>query len=159
MPDHIMASQQQISLPVKVLDHACGLPAYAYPGDAGLDLVSAVDIELAPFERALIPTGISIAIPRGFAGYVLPRSGMAIKHGLTMINAPGLIDADYRGELKVAAVNLDAKTSITISRGDRIAQLVISAVPFVELVQVDELDSTERGTGGFGSSGTKSTVQ
>jgi dUTP pyrophosphatase len=131
------------------------LPSYAYSGDAGLDLRANEDIVLKPFERTLISTGLAIALPDGYAGFVQPRSGMAIKQGFTILNTPGLIDAHYRGELKVIAINLDANQSISIKRGDRIAQLVIQQVPMVNLVEVDELDETDRGTGGFGSSGTK----
>lgn len=142
-----------IKLPIKRLDKEMELPSYAYAGDAGLDLCSAIDITLAPHQRALIPTGLAIAIPEGYAGFVLPRSGRASKEGLSMANTPGLIDSHYRGELKVAAVNLDATNDIVIKRGERIAQLVIQEVPLVELVEMDELDETDRGTGGFGSSG------
>ena len=129
------------------------LPSYAYEGDAGLDLRANVDVDIAPFERKLIPTGLAVAIPEGFAGFVQPRSGLALKSGLSMANTPGLIDAHYRGELKVIAVNLDANKPIHISKGERIAQLVIQRVPVVSLMEVDELDKTDRCTGGFGSSG------
>lgn len=142
-----------INLPIKRLDPSVELPSYAYQGDAGLDLRAAEDVDLAPFERKLIPTGLAIAIPDGYAGFVQPRSGMALKRGLSMANTPGLIDAHYRGELKVCAVNLDAHETIHIERGERIAQLVIQEVPVVTLVEVDELDETDRGAGGFGSSG------
>jgi len=144
---------QEIIVKVKRIDTGLELPAYAYPGDAGLDLRSAVDITLAPFERSLIPCGIAVAIPEGYAGFVMPRSGLAIRSGLSMANTPGLVDSQYRGELKAVAVNLDAHEPIVIKRGDRIAQLVILAHPVVELIEVDELDETERGSGGFGSSG------
>lgn len=143
-----------IKLPIKRLDPTVSLPTYAYEGDAGLDLRAAEDVTLAPFERKLIPTGLAIAIPEGYAGFVQPRSGMALKKGLSMANTPGLIDAHYRGELKVVAINLDPKEPIHIDRGERIAQLVIQKVPVVELEEVDELDQTDRGAGGFGSSGT-----
>lgn len=142
-----------IQLSIKRLDKGMELPSYAYAGDAGLDLCSAIDITLQPHQRALIPTGLAIAIPEGYAGFVQPRSGRASKEGLSMANTPGLIDSHYRGELKVAAVNLDNEHPIEIKRGERIAQLVIQEVPVVELVEVDELDETDRGTGGFGSSG------
>lgn len=142
-----------INLPIKRLDPTVGLPSYAYQGDAGLDLRAAEDVDLAPFERKLISTGLAIAIPDGYAGFVQPRSGMALKRGLSMANTPGLIDAHYRGELKVCAVNLDAHETIHIERGERIAQLVIQEVPVVNLVEVEELDETDRGAGGFGSSG------
>lgn len=143
----------KISLPIKRLDPTVELPSYAYEGDAGLDLRSNEDVTLAPLERRLVSTGLAIAIPDGYAGFVQPRSGLALREGLSMANTPGLIDAHYRGELKVCAVNLDAEKSIHIERGERIAQLVIQKVPVVTLVEVDELDETDRGTGGFGSSG------
>lgn len=146
-------SSDRLVLPIKRLDPEVVLPSYAYEGDAGLDLRSNVDIDIAPFERKLIPTGLAVAIPEGFAGFVQPRSGLALKSGLSMANTPGLIDAHYRGELKVIAVNIDANEPIHISKGERIAQLVIQRVPVVSLMEVDELDETDRGTGGFGSSG------
>ena len=146
-------SNFDIQLPIKRLDPTVELPSYAYTGDAGLDLRSAEDVDLAPFERKLISTGLAIAIPDGYAGFVQPRSGLALKKGLSMANTPGLIDAHYRGELKVCAINLDSKETIHIERGERIAQLVIQQVPVVERIEVDELDQTDRGTGGFGSSG------
>lgn len=145
MPSHI-------NLKIRRLDRDLPLPAYAYEGDAGLDLVSAIDVVLQPFERMAIPTGIAVAIPTGYAGFIQPRSGMALKKGLSMANTPGLIDSNYRGELKVAAVNLDAHTPISISRGERIAQLVVQEVPVVILVEVENLDDTVRGSNGFGSS-------
>lgn len=145
MPSHI-------NLKIRRLDRDLPLPAYAYEGDAGLDLVSAIDVVLQPFERMAIPTGIAVAIPTGYAGFIQPRSGMALKKGLSMANTPGLIDSNYRGELKVAAVNLDAHTPISISRGERIAQLVVQEVPVVTLVEVENLDDTVRGSNGFGSS-------
>ena len=146
-------SSDRLVLPIKRLDSDVILPSYAYEGDAGLDLRANVDVDIAPFERKLIPTGLAVAIPEGFAGFVQPRSGLALKSGLSMANTPGLIDAHYRGELKVIAVNLDANEAIHISKGERIAQLVIRRVPVVSLMEVDELDKTDRGTGGFGSSG------
>lgn len=146
-------STKPVRLPVKRLDPTIELPSYAYAGDAGLDLRSSEDVTLDPFERRLISTGLAIAIPEGYAGFVQPRSGMALKHGLSMANTPGLIDSHYRGELKVIAINLDPREPISIKRGDRIAQLVIQQVPVVSLVEVEELDETDRGTGGFGSSG------
>lgn len=146
-------NSDRVVLPIKRLDPDVVLPSYAYEGDAGLDLRANVDIDIAPFERKLVPTGLAIAIPEGFAGFVQPRSGLALKVGLSMANTPGLIDSHYRGELKVIAVNLDANETIHISKGERIAQLVIQRVPVVTLMEVDELDKTDRGTGGFGSSG------
>ena len=138
---------------IKRLDPTVELPGYAYAGDAGLDLRAAESVTIRPLERRLVSTGLAVAIPDGYAGFVQPRSGMALRLGLSMANTPGLIDAHYRGELKVGAVNLDPTEPIEISRGDRIAQLVIQQVPVVELVEVDDLDETDRGTGGFGSSG------
>ena len=130
------------------------LPSAQHPGDAGLDLRSAVDAVVEPGERAMIPTGVAVAIPDGHAGLVLPRSGLAAKHGLTMANAPGLIDAGYRGEVICAAVNLDRETPVKVHVGDRIAQLVVVALPSLEPVWVDELPESERGGSGFGSTGT-----
>lgn len=140
-------------LEIKRLDPDLPLPSYAHEGDAGLDLYSAEDRTLQPFERALIPTGIAVAIPEGHAGFVLPRSGLAIKRGLSVVNAPGLIDSHYRGEIKIIAINMDASTPIEIGRGEKIAQLVIQRVERVELVEVAALDETVRGEGGFGSTG------
>lgn len=143
----------RIKLPIKRLDPSVELPSYAYDGDAGLDLRSNEDVTLEPFERRLVATGLAIAIPDGYAGFVQPRSGLALREGLSMANTPGLIDAHYRGELKVCAINLDPHNPIHIERGERIAQLVIQKVPVIELEEVDELDETDRGCGGFGSSG------
>lgn len=142
-----------VNADIKRLDPSVALPTYAYEGDAGLDLRANADVVIAPHERALVPTGLAIALPDGFAGFVQPRSGMALKRGLSIANTPGLIDARYRGELKVICVNLDSHEPIYIERGERIAQLVIQEVPVVHLHEVDELDETNRGTGGFGSSG------
>lgn len=144
-----------VKLSIKRLHDDVVLPTYAYTGDAGLDLRSYEDIELKPFERKLVSSGLAVAIPDGYAGFVQPRSGLAAKLGLSIVNTPGLIDAHYRGELKVILINLDAESTVVLQKGERIAQLVIQKVPAVELVEVDELDETDRGTGGFGSSGTK----
>ncbi|HEY7283170.1 MAG TPA: dUTP diphosphatase [Actinomycetota bacterium] len=135
------------------IDPDAKLPTYARPGDAGLDLSSAVDATVEPGHRAMIPTGLAVAIPEGHAGLVLPRSGLASKLGLTLANSPGLIDAGYRGEVTCAVVNLDPDAAVTVRRGDRIAQLVVVEVPAMEPVWVDELPESERGHGGFGSSG------
>ena len=143
-----------IKVSIKRLDPSVELPSYAYTGDAGLDLRANEDVLIEPHGRALVSTGLAIALPDGYACFVQPRSGMALKHGLSIANTPGLIDAHYRGELKIICVNLDATTPIRISRGERIAQLVIQQVPVVELIEVDELDKTDRGESGFGSSGT-----
>lgn len=144
---------EQVRVPLQLLDPDLPMPAYAYPGDAGVDLRATCDDMLQPFERKLVPCGIALAIPRGFAGFVLPRSGLAIKHGVSLVNAPGLIDSDYRGEVRAVLVNLDPHTAFKIKRGDRIAQLVIMPVPVVGFDAVSSLPETDRGAGGFGSSG------
>ena len=130
------------------------LPVAQHPGDAGLDLRAAADVDVGPGERAMVSTGVAVAIPEGHAGLVLPRSGLASKRGLTLVNAPGLIDAGYRGEVICAVVNLDRTEPVKIATGDRIAQLVIVAVPGVEPIWADELSPSTRGEGGFGSTGT-----
>ena len=142
-----------ITLKLKKLDEGLPAPAYANPGDAGLDLYAAKDVTLQPGQRAMIPTGIAIAIPQGYAGFVQPRSGLAAQQGFSIVNTPGLIDSGYRGEIGVIGLNTDTQNEIVIARGDRVAQLVIQEVPVVELLEVDELDETERSSGGFGSSG------
>jgi dUTP diphosphatase len=129
------------------------MPAYAHEGDAGLDLCAAESVTVPPGARVLVRTGIAVAIPAGFAGFVLPRSGLALRHGLTLLNSPGLIDAGYRGELKILVINADPHTAATLARGDRIAQLVVQRVEQVELTEVAELPASERGAGGFGSTG------
>jgi dUTP pyrophosphatase len=141
-----------MKIPVTRQDSTYSIPPHARDGDAGADLVSAIAVEIAPGERVLVPTGIAVAIPSGYAGFVLPRSGLAVKHGVTVVNAPGLIDSGYRGELKVGLINLGDE-SFAISVGDRVAQLVVQAVVSPEFVEVDELDTTSRGSGGFGSTG------
>lgn len=140
-------------LEIKRLDDGLPMPAYAHEGDAGLDLYAAEDVTLQPGARALVATGIAAAIPEGYAGFVQPRSGLAVRHGLSLVNTPGLIDSHYRGEIKAIAINLDPTTPIHIRRGDKIAQLVIQRVERCELVEVSELDETVRGEGGFGSTG------
>jgi dUTP pyrophosphatase len=140
-------------LPVKRLDSGLPLPSYAHEGDAGLDLYAAEDVTLEPFERALVPTGVAVAIPEGYAGFVQPRSGLAMRCGLSLVNAPGLIDSHYRGEIKVIAINLDATTPIEIQRGDKFAQLVIQPVVRAAPEDCSELDAPARGEGGFGSTG------
>lgn len=135
------------------LDPDLPLPQYAKPGDAGADIVSRIDITLAPGERALVPTGIAIALPDGYVALVHPRSGLAIKHGVTMVNSPGTVDAGYRGELQIILINHDRTESISFKRGDRIAQLVIQQVERAEFVEVSQLPGSGRGTGGFGSTG------
>ena len=128
-------------------------PAYALPGDAGADLCLAEDVELAPFQRALVGTGVAVAIPEGYAGFVHPRSGLAHRLGLSLVNAPGTIDAGYRGEIKVNLINLDPTRPLVLRRGDRIAQLVVQPVVRARFVPVEELPGTERGDGGHGSTG------
>jgi dUTP diphosphatase len=128
------------------------VPVRAYSGDAGLDLSSCERVELGPGERALVPTGLAVAIPEGYAGYVQPRSGLATKHGISIVNTPGLVDSGYRGELLVNLLNTDAREPFVVEPGMRIAQLVILELPEVELVEVDELPDSERGVRGFGSS-------
>jgi dUTP pyrophosphatase len=142
-----------VELRVTRVRPGASLPAAQHPGDAGLDLRAAEAAVVGPGQRAMIPTGIAVAIPDGHAGLVLPRSGLAARHGLTLANAPGLIDAGYRGEVIVAVVNLDRSEPVAIAAGDRIAQLVIVAVPAVDAAWVDELPETVRGEGGFGSTG------
>lgn len=145
-----------LEIPLVRLHSAAALPAYATAGDAGADLVAAVDVALsAGGGRALVPTGAAIAIPEGYAGFVQPRSGLALRHGVTCLNTPGLIDSGYRGELKVLLINTDPTDDFTIQQGDRIAQLVIQAVEHVRFVEVDELPDSERGDGGFGSTGVR----
>ncbi|HIP43294.1 MAG TPA: dUTP diphosphatase [Aquifex aeolicus] len=148
----------KVILKVKRLPHAEGLPlpSYATLHSSGLDLRAAIDkpLKIKPFERVLIPTGLILEIPEGYEGQVRPRSGLALNKGLTVLNAPGTIDADYRGEVKVILINL-GQEEVVIERGERIAQLVISSVQRVEVVEVEEVSSTERGEGGFGSTGIK----
>jgi dUTP pyrophosphatase len=141
-----------MQLPITRLRPEAVVPERAYAGDAGMDLSSCERIELAPGERALVPTGLAVAIPDGHAGFVQPRSGLAAKHGITIVNTPGLIDSGYRGELQVALLNTDARESFVVEEGMRIAQLVVLALPEIELVEVDELPDSERGVRGFGSS-------
>jgi len=142
----------------KLLDESLTPPRYQHVGDAGLDLSSRIDFLLEPGERATIPTGIAVAIPRGFAGFVLPRSGLASRHGIALVNSPGLIDAGYRGEVAVVIINTDKREAFQIRRGDRIAQLVIQKIDEATLIQVEELDETSRGAGGFGSTGSSGTA-
>lgn len=141
-----------ITLLVKRLDPSVSLPAYARDGDAGLDLAAAHDVALEPNGRALVATGLAVAIPAGFAGLVLPRSGLARAQGVTVLNSPGLVDSGYRGELKVLLVNHGVQP-VTLRRGERVAQLVIQRVERADLVEVSELPPSERGAGGFGSTG------
>ncbi|MGC3021648.1 dUTP diphosphatase [Brevibacterium sp. FAM 24630] len=144
---------ETLKINLQLLDAGMNAPAYAHAGDAGADLRSTVDFVLEPFERRVVPTGIAIAVPEGYAAFVHPRSGLSSKHGVTIVNAPGTIDSGYRGEIKVPLINLDAKTPLRIARGDRIAQLVIQAVAQADFEIVDTLDASDRGAGGFGSTG------
>jgi len=141
-----------IRLPIHKLRDDAYLPARAYSGDAGLDLAACERVELGPGERALVPTGLAVAIPEGHAGFVQPRSGLAIEHGITIVNTPGLVDSGYRGELRVILLNTDPTVPFVVEPGMRIAQLVIMPVPELEFVEVDELPASERGERGFGSS-------
>ncbi|MCC5949367.1 MAG: dUTP diphosphatase [Nitriliruptoraceae bacterium] len=148
-------SADRVRLAVQRLDPRVPLPRYAHPGDAGLDLAANAEVALAPGERIAMPTGLSIAVPTGWVGLVHPRSGLAKRHGLTVANAPGTIDAGYRGEVHVLLVNLGSAT-VELAVGDRIAQLLLQRVGVAEVVEVGSLDDTERGAGGFGSSGVAS---
>jgi dUTP pyrophosphatase len=143
-----------IELPIRRLHADAVVPQRAYTGDAGLDLASCERVELGPGERALVGTGLAVAIPEGYAGFVQPRSGLAARHGLTVVNSPGLVDSGYRGELRVVLLNTDRTEPFVVEPGMRIAQLVVLPVPELELVEVDELPSSERGVRGFGSSAT-----
>jgi dUTP pyrophosphatase len=142
-----------IELKIKLLEEGLPVPRYQHDGDAGLDLPSRIDYRLEPGERARIPTGVAVAIPRGYAGFVMVRSGLAARHGIACVNSPGLIDAGYRGEVAVILLNTDRREPFLIRRGDRIAQLVVQSVVEATAVTVDELDETTRGGGGFGSTG------
>jgi dUTP pyrophosphatase len=135
------------------LDPGLPVPGYAHPGDAGADLHATTEVTLRPGERALVPTGVALAVPEGYVGLVHPRSGLAARHGISMVNAPGTIDAGYRGEVLVNLVNLDPHEAFTLRRGDRIAQLVVQQVALCEFVEVDSLDETSRGDTGHGASG------
>ena len=140
-------------LPVRRLDPGLPLPAYAHPGDAGADLCAATEVVLPPGGRATVGTGIAIAVPDGYAAFVHPRSGLASRHGITLVNAPGTVDAGYRGEVKVVLLNTDLAEPFTVRRGDRIAQLVAQPVTRARFLDSDELPPTPRGDGGFGSTG------
>lgn len=144
-----------IDLPAVTFDSTAELPSYAYDGDAGMDLRSAIDATLQPLQRLTVPTGIGIAIPEGYAGLVIPRSGLAAKHGISVVNAPGLIDSGYRGEIKVILVNLNTEHTFNIKAGDRIAQLMVVPYCKARVIPVDQLESSERNSAGFGSSGVR----
>jgi dUTP pyrophosphatase len=148
-----VTSEQAVPLLVQRLDPELPLPTYAHPGDAGADLVARADATLEPGARATIATGIAIALPDGYAAFVHPRSGLAARHGVTILNGPGTVDAGYRGEIKVTLINTDASEQVRIRRGDRIAQLVIQRVERADFVEVASLPGSDRGTGGHGSTG------
>jgi dUTP diphosphatase len=135
------------------LDPDLPLPAYAHPGDAGADLVTTTDVELGPGERATVGTGVAIALPAGYVAFVHPRSGLAMRHGVTIVNAPGTVDAGYRGEIRVTLINHDRDASVTFHRGDRIAQLIVQHVAHARFVEVERLPGSDRGEGGHGSTG------
>ena len=143
----------RVDVLVRILDDGIGAPVYAHPGDAGADLCTTVDAELAPGERGLLPTGVAIALPDGYAAFVHPRSGLAVTYGVSLVNAPGTVDAAYRGEIKVSIINLDPHQPVRFRRGDRIAQLVIQRVERAVFHPVERLPGSHRGDGGFGSTG------
>jgi dUTP pyrophosphatase len=143
----------RVDVLVRRLDPGVPIPSYAHPGDAGADLVTTADVTLEPGARALVPTGLAIALPDGYAAFVHPRSGLAARHGVSLVNAPGTVDAGYRGEIRVTLLNTERDTPVTLRRGDRIAQLVVQRVERVAFVVVDALPGSARGTGGFGSTG------
>ncbi len=149
MSEHL----EPIRIPIVRLDPGLPLPRAAHPHDAGLDLATTVDVELAPGERAVVPTGIALALPPGWAGFVHPRSGLAARSGVTIVNAPGTIDAGYRGEVKVCLLNTDPRTPVVLRRGDLVAQLVVQRVERVQWLEVADLSPTSRGDGGYGSTG------
>jgi dUTP pyrophosphatase len=146
-------SSPVVGVPVVRLDRLLEMPSYAHPGDAGADLMTTVDVVLRPFQRMTVPTGIALALPRGYVGLIHPRSGLAARTGLSIVNAPGTIDAGYRGEIRVCLINLDASSPISLARGDRIAQLVIQRHERAEFTEVDDLSASVRGTAGYGSTG------
>ena len=144
---------EPVDVLIRRLDPELPLPAYALPGDAGADLRTAVDVELAPGERAVVPTGIAVAMPEGYAAFVHPRSGLAARYGVSLVNTPGTIDSGYLGEIKIIIVNLDRNDPVSFTRGDRVAQLVFQRVERARFTEVDELPGSERGDGGHGSTG------
>jgi dUTP pyrophosphatase len=149
----MQGNQAGVEILIRRLDASVPLPSYAHPGDAGADLTTTVDVRLEPGERAMVPTGVGIALPDGYAAFVHPRSGLAARCGLSIVNAPGTIDAGYRGEVKVMLVNLDPREPVSLSRGDRIAQLVVQRVERARFVEVEHLPGSDRGDGGYGSTG------
>jgi dUTP pyrophosphatase len=149
----------EVAVSVVRLDPDLPLPSYAHPGDAGADLVTAVDVTIAPGERALVPTGIALALPEGYVALVHPRSGLAARHGLSLVNTPGTIDAGYRGEVKLMLINHDLREPVVLRRGDRVAQLVVQRFEHAHFRVVDQLPESVRGTGGYGSTGGFATPQ
>lgn len=149
----MQGNQAHVEILIRRLDAEVPLPSYAHPGDAGADLTTTEDVHLAPGERAMVPTGISIALPDGYAAFVHPRSGLAARCGVSIVNAPGTVDAGYRGEIKVMLVNLDPVEPVRLRRGDRIAQLVVQRVEHARFVEVEALPGSVRGDGGYGSTG------
>ncbi|MCL5073393.1 MAG: dUTP diphosphatase [Actinobacteria bacterium] len=142
-----------VKIKIKLLDKSLPFPKYSHKGDAGLDLFSSIDCAIKPYERKLVPTGIKVAIPKGYAGFVQPRSGLAIKHGISLVNSPGLIDSGYRGEICIIMINFDKDNEFNIRKGDKICQLVIQKVDEAILIEVDDIGKSDRGEGGFGSTG------
>jgi len=142
-----------IDIKIKLLDKSLPMPAYAHATDAGIDLYSAIDCVLKPYDRKLIPSGIKLAIPEGYAGFVQPKSGLAIKNGISLVNSPGLIDSGYRGEICIIMINLDKEMDFAIKKGDKICQLVIKKVEKANLIEVEDLEGSDRGECGFGSTG------
>jgi dUTP pyrophosphatase len=150
---HANAEPDRVAVLIQRLDPGLPVPGRAHPGDAGADLFAAVDVELAPGRRAVVPTGVAIALPDGYAAFVHPRSGLASRYGVTIVNAPGTVDAGYRGEIRVTLLNTDADTPVRFQRGDRIAQLVVQRVEYPVFHEVERLPGSARGDGGFGSTG------
>ena len=148
-----ISTQPDLDILVHRLDPGLPLPAYAHPGDAGADLLTTVDVSLAPGERAMVPTGIALALPEGYVALVHPRSGLAARHGLSIVNSPGTVDSGYRGEIKVMLINHDPAETIELRRGDRIAQLVVQRFERARFVEVGDLPGSARGDGGYGSTG------
>jgi dUTP pyrophosphatase len=153
LPETTDLHADQVEVPLRRLDPGLPAPGYAHPGDAGADLMTTEDVVLEPGERRTVPTGVAIALPEGFVGFVHPRSGLAARSGLTIVNAPGTVDAGYRGEIKVTLLNTDRSVPLHLRRGDRIAQLVVQRVARARFVEVTELTDSVRGAGGFGSTG------
>ncbi len=152
-PEAASSAEVAVAVPTRRLDGGLPMPCYAHPGDAGADLCAAVDVDLAPGQRQVVPTGVAVALPKGYAGFVHPRSGLAARHGVTVVNAPGTIDSGYRGEIMVTLLNTDRSHGVRLRRGDRIAQLVVQRVERAEFVEVIDLAASERGHGGLGSTG------